>query len=70
MAMPRIPVAVGIEGCKALNFDVADYAALITVPGGGVTARKRGRLVYAEPLPENRDRGEAVTTVRQRRTHR
>jgi hypothetical protein len=68
--MPPIPEAVGIEGSKALNVDVADYTALITVPGGGVTARKRGRLVYAGRLPENRDRGEAVTTVRQRRTRR
>jgi hypothetical protein len=68
MAVPRILEAVGIEVCKALNVDVADYAALITVPGGGVTERKRGRLVYVRPLPEDWDRGEAVTAVRLRRT--
>jgi hypothetical protein len=35
-----------------------------------VMARKRGRLVYAGPLPQNWDSGEAVTAIRQRRVPR
>jgi bifunctional DNA-binding transcriptional regulator/antitoxin component of YhaV-PrlF toxin-antitoxin module len=68
----RIREAIGIEGCMVINVEVVDNIALITAPeqSGGVTARKRGRLVYAGPLPENWDSGEAVTAMRQRRTRR
>lgn len=73
LVLPKsIREALGIEGCIVLNVEVVDNAALITAPApsGGVTARKRGRLVYAGPLPKNWDSGEAVTAMRQRRTRR
>ena len=73
LVLPKsIREAIGIEGCMVLNVEVVDNAALITAPAqsGGVTACKRGRLVYAGPLPKNWDSGEAVTAMRQRRTRR
>jgi bifunctional DNA-binding transcriptional regulator/antitoxin component of YhaV-PrlF toxin-antitoxin module len=73
LVLPKgIREAIGIVGRMAVNVEVVDNAALITVPAParGVTARKRGRLVYAGPLPQNWDSGEAVTAMRQRRIHR
>ena len=73
LVLPKsIREAIGIAGRMAVNVEVVDNAALITVPAPalGATTRKRGRLVYSGPLPMNWDSGEAVTAMRQRRTHR
>jgi len=73
LVLPKgIREAIGIVGRMVVNVEVVDNAALITVPAParGVMARKRGRLVYAGPLPQNWDSGEAVRAIRQRRVHR
>jgi hypothetical protein len=55
-----------------VNVEVVDNAARITAtePTSGAVARKRGRLVYAGPVPENWDSGQAVLAMRQRRLRR
>ena len=64
--------AIGITGRMVVNVEVVDNAARITAPEPvkGAVARKRGRLVFAGPLPENWDSGEAVLAMRQRRVRR
>ncbi len=72
VVLPKaIREAIGIVGRMVINVEVVDNAALITVPAPtrGVMARKRGRLVYAGPLPKGWDSGEAVTAMRKRRIH-
>ena len=73
MVLPKsIRQALGIAGRMMVNIEVVDNAALITAPepSGRTVARKRGRLVYAGPLPENWDSGQAVLAMRQRRLQR
>lgn len=73
LVLPKgIREAIGIVGRMVVNVEVVDNAALITAPAPapGVMARKRGRLVYAGPLPQNWDSGEAVTAMRQGRIRR
>lgn len=73
LVLPKsIREAMGLDMAMELNVEVVDNAALITVPApsGGLTAHKRGRLVYVGSLPKNWDSGEAVTAMRQRRAHR
>ena len=63
LVLPKdIREAIGVLGRMAVNVEVVGQAACITAPErpGGAVARKRGRLVYAGPLPENWDSGEAV----------
>ena len=72
LVLPKgIREAIGIIGRMVVNVEVVDNAALITAPtpARGATTRKRGRLVYAGPLPKNWDSGEAVTAMRKRRIH-
>ena len=73
LVLPKsIREAIGIVGRTVVSVEVTGNAARITGPQPvrGTVARKRGRLVYAGPLPENWDSGEAVLALRQRRVRR
>jgi hypothetical protein len=73
LVLPKsIREAIGIVGRTVVSVEVAGNAARITGPQPvrGAVTRKRGRLVYAGPLPENWDSGEAVLALRQRRVRR
>ena len=56
----------------SVNVEVVDNAARITAPEpvSRAVVRKRGRLVYAGPLPADWDSGEAVWRMRERRLGR
>jgi len=56
----------------SVNVEVVDNAARITAPEpvNRAVVRKRGRLVYAGPLPADWDSGEAVWRMRERRLRR
>ena len=73
LVLPKsIREAIGIAGRMVVSVEVVGNAARITGPQPvrGTVAHKRGRLVYAGPLPENWDSGEAVLAMRQRRVRR
>jgi bifunctional DNA-binding transcriptional regulator/antitoxin component of YhaV-PrlF toxin-antitoxin module len=73
LVLPKnIREAIGVFGRMAVQVEVVGHAARITAaePTGGAVARKRGRLVCAEPLPEHWDSGEAVLHMRERRLRR
>lgn len=73
LVLPKnIREAIGVFGRTSVNVEVVDRAARISAPeqSGGAVSRKRGRLVYAGPLPEHWDSGEAVLRMRERRLRR
>lgn len=73
MVLPKdIREAIGVSGRTTLKIEVVDNAARITgpEPPARPTGRKKGRLVYTGPLPENWDSGEAVLQMRERRMRR
>ncbi len=73
LVLPKnIREAIGVFGRMAVNVEVVGHAVRITAPErlGGAVARKRGRLVYSGPLPENWESGEAVLQMRERRLRR
>ncbi len=73
LVLPKeIREAIGVFGRMAVNVEVVGHAARISAPepAGGPVARKRGRLVFAGPLPENWDSGEAVLKMREQRARR
>lgn len=70
LVLPKnIREAIGVRGRTAVEVEVVDNAARITAPDSLTTGmkRKRGRLVYAGPLPGKWDSGEAVLRMRERR---
>jgi bifunctional DNA-binding transcriptional regulator/antitoxin component of YhaV-PrlF toxin-antitoxin module len=73
LVLPKsIREAIGIVGRMTVNVEVVGNAARINAPepARGALARQRGRRVYAGPMPENWDSGEAVLAMRQRRLRR
>lgn len=70
MVLPKsVREAIGIRGRVNVSVEVVAGTAQIYVPAdrsGGVT-RRRGRTVYAGPLPSDWDSGEAVSRMRERR---
>jgi AbrB family looped-hinge helix DNA binding protein len=73
MVLPKqIRDALGVSGRSIIKIEVVDNGARITAQDSatGATARKRGRLIYAGPLPGNWDTGEAVLQMRERRLRR
>ena len=73
LVLPKnIRETIGVFGRMAVNVEVVGHVARITAPepARGRVARKRGRLVYAGPLPDNWDSGEAVLQMRERRLRR
>jgi bifunctional DNA-binding transcriptional regulator/antitoxin component of YhaV-PrlF toxin-antitoxin module len=73
LVLPKeVREAIGVFGRTSVQIEVVDNAALITapVPANRAVSRKKGRLVYSGPLPENWDSGEAVVQMRARRVRR
>jgi hypothetical protein len=73
LVLPKsIREAIGVFGRMALNVEVVGQTARLSAPEppGGAVSRKRGRLVYAGPLPEGWDSGAAVLRARARRLRR
>jgi hypothetical protein len=73
LVLPRnIREAIGVLGRMSVNVEVVDNAARITAPEpvSRAVVRKRGRLIYAGPLPADWDGGEAVLRMRERRLRR
>lgn len=64
--------AIGLVGRTSVNLEVVGQAVRITAPDApsGAVTRKRGRLVFAGPVPENWDSGQAVLRMRQQRNRR
>jgi len=70
LVLPKsVREAIGIAGRMSVNIEVVSGAAQISAPehARGPVARRRGRTVYAGPLPADWDSGEAVSRMRQRR---
>lgn len=65
----RVREAIGISGRTSVSIEVVSGTAQISAPEGrgGAVARRRGRTVYAGPLPPHWDSGEAVSRMRERR---
>jgi bifunctional DNA-binding transcriptional regulator/antitoxin component of YhaV-PrlF toxin-antitoxin module len=63
---------IGVSGATTLQIEVVGGMAQITPAPATKTAtrRVRGRLVYAGPVPEGFDSGEAVSAMRERRLRR
>ena len=72
MLPKNIREAIGVFGRMSVSVEVVDNAARITAPEpmSQAVSRKRGRLVYAGPLPADWDSGEAVLRMRERRLSR
>ena len=73
LVLPKnIREAIGVSGRTAVTVEVVGRAAQITTPErpSGAMSRRRGRLVYAGPLPQHWDSGEAVSQMRERRLRR
>ncbi len=73
LVLPKeIREAIGVLGRTSVTVEVVGQTAQITAPErpGGAVSRKRGRLVFSGPLPENWDSGEAVLRLRERRLRR
>lgn len=73
LVLPKnIREAIGVLGRMSVNVEVVDNAARITAPEpvSRAVVRKRGRLIYAGPLPADWDSGEAVWRMRERRLRR
>jgi bifunctional DNA-binding transcriptional regulator/antitoxin component of YhaV-PrlF toxin-antitoxin module len=59
----RVREAIGVCGRMRLTVDVIENSARLRAPEpehGGRLGRKRGRTIYAGPVPEDWDSGEAV----------
>lgn len=70
MVLPKpVREAIGISGRMSVNVEVVSGIAQISTPQrrSGPVARRRGRTVYAGPLPPDWDSGEAVSRMRERR---
>ncbi|MBU6401020.1 MAG: AbrB/MazE/SpoVT family DNA-binding domain-containing protein [Verrucomicrobia bacterium] len=73
LVLPKpVREAIGVVGRTSVVVEVVDNAARITAPEPvrRAVARKRGRLVFAGPLPADWDSGEAVLRMRERRLRR
>lgn len=70
LVLPKpVREAIGIFGRMSVNIEVVSGTAQISAPErpSGAVARRRGRTVYAGPLPPDWDSGEAVSRIRERR---
>ena len=70
MVLPKpFREAIGISGRMSVNIEIVSGTARISAldPRSGRVERRRGRTVYAGPLPPNWDSGEAVARVREQR---
>lgn len=73
LVLPKpVREAIGVSGRMSLNIEVVSGIAQISAPEQrrGTVARRRGRTVYAGPLPAEWDSGEAVSRMRERRIRR
>jgi len=73
LVLPKyIRAAIGVFGRMSVHVEVVDNAARITAPEpvSRVVERKRGRLVFAGPLPADWDGREAARQMRERRHRR
>ena len=73
LVLPKnVREAIGVFGRMSVTVEVVDKTARITAPEppAGAVSRKRGRLVFAGPLPDEWDSGEAVLRARERRLRR
>lgn len=70
MVLPKpVREAIGISGRASVTIEVVSGVAQISAleRRSGQVARRRGRTVYAGPLPSDWDSGEAVSRMRERR---
>lgn len=73
LVLPKnIRESIGVFGRMSVHVEVVDNAVRITAPEpvSRAMSRKRGRMVYAGPLPADWDSGEAVLRMRERRLRR
>ncbi len=73
MVLPKpVREAIGISGRVSVTVEVVAGTAQISAPvlPTGPVTRRRGRTVYAGPLPSDWDSGEAVSRMRERRTRK
>ncbi len=73
LVLPKpVREAIGIFGRTNVNIEVVSGTAQISAPEQrkGTTGRRRGRTIYAGPLPIDWDSGEAVSRMRARRIRR
>ncbi len=73
LVLPKsVREAIGVAGRMSVNIEVVAGTAQISTPEPrrGKVARRRGRTVYAGPLPAEWDSGEAVLRMRERRVRK
>jgi bifunctional DNA-binding transcriptional regulator/antitoxin component of YhaV-PrlF toxin-antitoxin module len=70
MVLPKpVREAIGISGRTNVTIEIVSGTAQIAVIDrrNGLVTRRRGRTVYAGPLPPEWDSGEAISRMRERR---
>lgn len=70
MVLPKpVREAIGISGRTKVTIEIVSGTAQIAVIDrrNGPVTRRRGRTVYAGPLPPEWDSGEAISRMRERR---
>ena len=70
MVLPKpVREAIGISGRTNVTIEIVSGTAQIAVIDrrNGPVTRRRGRTVYAGPLPPEWDSGEAISRMRERR---
>ena len=70
MVLPKpVREAIGISGRTNVTIEIVSGTAQIAVIDrrNGPVTRRRGRTVYAGPLPLEWDSGEAISRMRERR---
>ncbi len=73
LVLPKaVRESLGIRGRTDVAIEVVGDTVRISVPSPppGPTKRRRGRMVYCGPLPEDWDSGEAVARMREGRIKR
>lgn len=70
MVLPKpVREAIGISGPMSVNIEVVSGTVQISTVEhrSGKVVRRRGRTIYAGPLPPDWESGEAVSRMRERR---